>query len=52
MRKGVGMIGRAGNKAADLLVFFDITGDLGQKTTWRALYRLQCRKLLDCPSSA
>jgi len=34
---------------ADLLVIFGITGDLARKMTLRALYRLERRKLLDCP---
>jgi glucose-6-phosphate 1-dehydrogenase len=35
--------------AADLLVIFGITGDLARKMTFRALYRLERRQLLDCP---
>ncbi len=35
--------------AADVLVVFGITGDLARKMTFRALYRLERRKLLDCP---
>ncbi|MGI8870614.1 MAG: glucose-6-phosphate dehydrogenase [Mycobacteriales bacterium] len=35
--------------AADLLVIFGITGDLARKMTFRALYRLERRKLLNCP---
>ena len=34
---------------ADLLVIFGITGDLARKMTFRALYRLERRRLLDCP---
>ena len=34
---------------ADVLVIFGITGDLARKMTFRALYRLEERKLLDCP---
>ncbi|MGI9157961.1 MAG: glucose-6-phosphate dehydrogenase [Marmoricola sp.] len=34
--------------AADVLVIFGITGDLARKMTFRALYRLERRKLLDC----
>jgi glucose-6-phosphate 1-dehydrogenase len=30
-------------------VIFGITGDLARKMTFRALYRLESRKLLDCP---
>jgi glucose-6-phosphate 1-dehydrogenase len=33
----------------DLLVIFGITGDLAKKMTWRALYRLEGRDLLDLP---
>lgn len=34
---------------ADVLVVFGITGDLAKKMTFRSLYRLERRKLLDCP---
>src|SRR6202012_192811 len=34
---------------ADLLVIFGITGDLARRMTFRALYRLERRGLLDCP---
>ena len=34
---------------ADVLVIFGITGDLAKKMTFRALYRLERRKLLKCP---
>src|ERR1700750_995041 len=34
---------------ADLLVIFGITGDLARRMTFRALYRLEGRGLLDCP---
>src|SRR5690625_4771153 len=37
------------SEPADLLVIFGITGDLARKMTFRALYRLERRKLLDCP---
>ena len=43
------MAGEGSNNTADLLVIFGITGDLARKMTLRALYRLECRKLLDCP---
>jgi glucose-6-phosphate 1-dehydrogenase len=36
-------------RPADLLVIFGITGDLARKMTFRALYRLERRGLLDCP---
>ncbi|MEB3030576.1 glucose-6-phosphate dehydrogenase [[Mycobacterium] nativiensis] len=35
--------------ASELLVIFGITGDLARKMTFRALYRLERRNLLDCP---
>ncbi|MEE6175860.1 glucose-6-phosphate dehydrogenase [Mycobacterium sp. 050134] len=35
--------------ASNVLVIFGITGDLARKMTYRALYRLERRKLLDCP---
>ena len=34
---------------ADVLVIFGITGDLAKKMTFRSLYRLEVRRLLDCP---
>ena len=34
---------------ADVLVIFGITGDLARVMTYRALYRLEARELLDCP---
>jgi glucose-6-phosphate 1-dehydrogenase len=34
---------------ADALVVFGITGDLAKKMTFRSLYRLEARKLLECP---
>jgi glucose-6-phosphate 1-dehydrogenase len=37
------------NSAADALVIFGITGDLARKMTFRSLYRLEKRKLLDMP---
>jgi glucose-6-phosphate 1-dehydrogenase len=36
-------------RAGDALVVFGITGDLARKMTFRSLYRLEKRKLLDCP---
>jgi glucose-6-phosphate 1-dehydrogenase len=36
-------------KAADVLVIFGITGDLAKVMTFRSLYRLEQRGLLDCP---
>jgi glucose-6-phosphate 1-dehydrogenase len=37
------------NESADALVIFGITGDLAKVMTFRSLYRLECRELLDCP---
>jgi glucose-6-phosphate 1-dehydrogenase len=36
-------------KSADVLVIFGITGDLARVMTFRSLYRLEKRGLLDCP---
>src|SRR3954452_1169346 len=36
-------------KAADVFVAFGITGDLARVMTFRSLYRLEQRGLLDCP---
>jgi glucose-6-phosphate 1-dehydrogenase len=36
-------------QAADAFVAFGITGDLAKVMTFRSLYRLEQRKLLDCP---
>ena len=36
-------------KTADALVIFGITGDLARVMTFRSLYRLERRGLLDCP---
>jgi glucose-6-phosphate 1-dehydrogenase len=36
-------------RAADVLVIFGITGDLARVMTFRSLYRLELRGLLDCP---
>ena len=33
----------------DVFVIFGITGDLAKVMTFRSLYRLEARKLLDCP---
>src|ERR1700730_10100259 len=38
-----------GGDAADLVVIFGITGDLARKVTFRALYRLERRELLEFP---
>src|SRR5215510_9165278 len=37
------------NQPADILVIFGITGDLAKVMTFRSLYRLERRGLLDCP---
>ena len=37
------------NAVADVLVIFGITGDLARVMTFRSLYRLEARGLLDCP---
>jgi glucose-6-phosphate 1-dehydrogenase len=36
-------------RAGDAFVIFGITGDLARKMTFRSLYRLEQRELLDCP---
>ena len=38
-----------GARPADVLVVFGITGDLAKVMTFRSLYRLEMRGLLDCP---
>jgi glucose-6-phosphate 1-dehydrogenase len=38
-----------GPQPADVLVIFGITGDLARVMTFRSLYRLEARGLLDCP---
>jgi glucose-6-phosphate 1-dehydrogenase len=40
---------RAAPQPADVLVVFGITGDLAKVMTFRSLYRLEARGLLDCP---
>src|SRR5258707_7347046 len=37
------------DKQCDVFVIFGITGDLAKVMTFRSLYRLEQRKLLDCP---
>ena len=37
------------NDSCDIFVIFGITGDLAKVMTFRSLYRLEQRKLLDCP---
>src|SRR5262249_29342301 len=38
-----------GQRPADVLVIFGITGDLAKVMTFNSLYRLEARGLLDCP---
>jgi glucose-6-phosphate 1-dehydrogenase len=38
-----------GSNNADVFVIFGITGDLAKVMTFRSLYRLERRELLDCP---
>jgi glucose-6-phosphate 1-dehydrogenase len=38
-----------GAQPADVLVIFGITGDLARVMTYRSLYRLEARGLLECP---
>ena len=40
---------RSDQRPADVLVVFGITGDLARVMTFRSLYRLEARGLLDCP---
>jgi glucose-6-phosphate 1-dehydrogenase len=42
-------VGSSTKPSADVLVIFGITGDLAKKMTFRSLYRLERRRLLDCP---
>jgi glucose-6-phosphate 1-dehydrogenase len=42
-------LAESGDHDSDLLVIFGITGDLARKMTFRALYRLERRKVLQCP---
>jgi glucose-6-phosphate 1-dehydrogenase len=37
------------SQAADALVIFGITGDLARVMTFRSLYRLEARGMIDCP---
>ena len=41
--------GASDQQPADVLVIFGITGDLAKVMTFRSLYRLEARGLLDCP---
>src|SRR5215213_2701108 len=42
-------IENAGPRPADVFVVFGITGDLARVMTFRSLYRLEARGLLQCP---
>src|SRR5262245_28242007 len=48
-RPKAGSQGASSQKAADVFVIFGITGDLAKVMTFRSLYRLERRGLLDCP---
>jgi glucose-6-phosphate 1-dehydrogenase len=41
--------GQAGQQVADVFVIFGITGDLAKVMTFRSLYRLEQRGMIDCP---
>ncbi|HVO55681.1 MAG TPA: glucose-6-phosphate dehydrogenase [Solirubrobacterales bacterium] len=43
------MAGKHEDTAADVLAIFGISGDLAKKMTFRALYRLEASKKLQCP---
>jgi glucose-6-phosphate 1-dehydrogenase len=46
---GAGAVDSGATLPADLLVIFGISGDLAKVMTFRSLYRLEGRGLLDCP---
>ena len=46
---GTASRGQRGPEQADVFVIFGITGDLAKVMTFRSLYRLEARGLLDCP---
>src|SRR6185436_1280055 len=46
---GLGRTQGTDQRPADVLVIFGITGDLARVMTFRSLYRLELRGLLDCP---
>jgi glucose-6-phosphate 1-dehydrogenase len=48
-RPKAGSSGAGGQRTADVFVIFGITGDLARVMTFRSLYRLERRGLLDCP---
>src|SRR4051812_42156199 len=47
--EAVRLSSRGATMPADRLVIFGITGDLAKVMTFRSLYRLEQRRLLDCP---
>jgi glucose-6-phosphate 1-dehydrogenase len=47
--KATSAAGVADQRPADVFVVFGITGDLAKVMTFRSLYRLELRGLLDCP---
>src|SRR5262245_11080700 len=49
MEAGMTTAGSTGPQPADVFVVFGITGDLAKVMTFRSLYRLEKRGLLDCP---
>src|SRR4029077_11844 len=48
-RQHGGEEGEVTEQSADVFVIFGITGDLAKVMTFRSLYRLERRGLLDCP---
>ncbi len=48
-RTAPGKPGVTSQRPADVFVVFGITGDLAKVMTFRSLYRLEARGLLDCP---
>ena len=48
-RPAGGRVGGMPESAADVFVVFGISGDLAKEMTFRSLYRLERRRLLDCP---
>jgi glucose-6-phosphate 1-dehydrogenase len=49
LSKGTAPKDERGPKHADVFVIFGITGDLAKVMTFRSLYRLEARGVLDCP---
>src|SRR4051794_31093559 len=48
-QRAAGDNGSEASPAADVLVIFGVTGDLAKGMTFRSLYRLEARGLLECP---